>query len=163
MKRILLLTVILLTLGFAAKAQPRSAGLRFAPYVGSEFAYQHFFGAASFLEVDLGLDYVGDNGFKSCASYNWEFAHPSWGIGDWTWYAGPGVTTGYVCAKTKSDPTPGVMIGGLVNLGCELSFSFPLAVAVEMRPQFGYHFKEKEFYDAGFLGLIPAVSVKYKF
>lgn len=162
MRRLLLVTVILLTLGFAAKAQPRSAGLRFAP-TNVEFAYQHNFGASSFLEADLGLDYVGDDGFKTCASYNWEFAHPAWGGGLWTWYAGPGVTMGYVCAKTKSNPTPGIMMGALINLGCEYTLSFPLAIAVEMRPQFGYHFSESTFYDAGFLGFIPAVSIKYKF
>lgn len=162
MKKFIVSTVILLALGVCAFAQPRSAGLRFG-FTSTEFQYQHFFGYTSFLEVDLGVDRVGDDGFKASATYNWEFAHPSWSFGAWTWYMGPGATIGYVCAKTKMDPTPGFMIGGSLQLGCECEFDFPIAISADVRPQFGYQFREGTFYDAGLLGLIPTLSVKYKF
>jgi len=162
MRKLFIILTVLLAFGCALSAQPRSAGLRFG-FTGAEAAYQQYVGSSSFFEVDLGTDYVGSQGFKASGLFNWELAHPSWGLnGYWTWYAGIGASTGYVSAY-KNAAKPGFMAAALFQVACEYEFSFPLAISLDMRPEFGYHFKDKQYYDAGWLGLIPTLAVKYKF
>ena len=56
MKRLALLTLLLLGLGLTVAAQPRSFGLRAGSVM--EVSYQHCFGTPHFAEVDLGMDMV---------------------------------------------------------------------------------------------------------
>lgn len=162
MRKLIFIITVLLAFGCALNAQPRSAGLRFG-FTGAEATYQHYAGSVSFFEVDLGTDFVGADGFKASGLFNWELAHPSWGLnGYWTWYAGIGASTGYVNAY-KNAAKPGFMLAALVQVACEYEFSFPLAISLDLRPEFGYQFRDKQYYDAGWLGLIPTLAVKYKF
>ena len=83
-----------------------------------EASYQHFLGDPHFLEVDLGLDLVGQRGFRLAGTYNLVLARPSWAGGDWTWYLGPGVVAGYVYHHKDAEHA-GVAVAACAQLGVE--------------------------------------------
>ena len=165
MKKVLILFFCFLAFGVQETfSQPRSIGLRLV--TGYEVQYQHNFTDVSFLEAAAGVDNAGsgnENGLKFTCTYNWEIAHPDWSRkGAWVWYMGPGVTTGYVNDRLDDDD-PGFMIGLAFQVGCEYTFDFPISLAADVRPVMGYHAGTDSFYDCGLRGLIPSLSVKYRF
>ena len=156
MKKILI-TLLLAGLGLCAAAQPRAIGLR-AGY-GLELSYQHALDWPNFVEVDLGLDLAGNNGFRATATYNIIVAEPSWGLGEWAWYVGPGASFGYVYEKDRAD----MMLAFVAQVGCEYSPTEHLGISLDMRPMFGFHFGTGKFYSGGLLGFVPTLGVRFKF
>ena len=179
------------TISFAALAQPRAAGLRFGT-TGLEASYQHSFGWDYFLEGEIGLDFgagvKSPAGFKAVATYNIIWARPAWtDRGSWALYAGPGLAFGGVAdtvtyridniKHTIADN--GFMMSLVAQAGIEYTFWFPLQLSLDMRPYFGFHTNKgyeivggpasiqygakTSFYDRGLLGLIPTLSVRYRF
>lgn len=157
--------IILLALGLAATASaqyPRAFGLRGGYTL--EASYQHFLGDPHFLEVDLGLDLVGQRGFRLAGTYNLVLARPSWAGGDWTWYLGPGVVAGYVYHHKDAEHA-GVAVAACAQLGVEYAPFKHLGISLDIRPMYGWHFKEKQAYMAGGIGymLIPNLAIRFLF
>ena len=189
MKRILL-TIIVATAAVSAYAQPRALGIR-AGVSGLEADYQHDFARNQFLEGNFGLDFGynanGAPGVKATAVYNFIWARPAWtNRGTWALYAGPGVSVGYVDDEVHFTDTDGrninyfrdhgFMFGICGQVGLEYTFWFPLQLSVDLRPVVGLHINDGYsapdgrrygsrigFYDNGLLGLVPSVSVRYRF
>ena len=160
MKKLIIILAFSLCFAAAASAQSRALGGRFG--YGVELSYQHYLSPDIFLEADLGLDLIGKGGFKATAIYDWELAHPDWtDQGEWTVYAGPGATLGVVSNGSGKDG--GFMLGICGQLGVEYTFTFPLAISLDVRPQFGYHFGDGGVYSGGLYGFIPTLGVRYRF
>lgn len=156
MKKIFAIITLALALSLSSFAQPKAIGGRFG-YSGLEASYEHYVGSPNFIEADLGLDYIGAFGFKATGTYNFVFAQPSWtSRGDWAWYAGAGLSMGYVGDKVKYNVqyidadgktknakewwwTRGFELSIPVQVGLEYTFWFPLQLSVDIRPYIGMH------------------------
>jgi len=144
MKKLLLTVVFLFAVLSAAQAQPKAVGVKLGPV--AEISYQHYVGN-SFFEVDFGADFMKEVGVRGDFSWNWVFARPGWTSGDWAWYAGPVVSTGYVNdkliqtyeEKTYKSWDMGFMAGIGLQVGCEYTFWFPLQLSLSLRPLMGMH------------------------
>ncbi len=181
MKRILF-TIIATVATLNVYAQPRALGIRLGA-TGLEADYLHTMNRNQFIEGNLGLDFgFGANGVpgvKATATYNFIWARPAWtNKGTWALYAGPGATLGYVNDEVHYKGPDGknvinffdngFMLGLCGQVGLEYSFDFPLLLAVDMRPCIGLHVNTGKgarvgFYDNGLLGLVPNLSVRYRF
>lgn len=159
-----LIAVVLLLTSLSASAQVRAVGLR-AGY-GAEVSYQHSFAYPNFMELDLGLDFAGAQGFKLTGTYNWVVANPSWTTeGEWSIYLGPGASVGYVYDNRHSPHSDKAefMVAFVVQFGIEYCVWHHLALSLDTRPLIGYHFGSGDFYRAGLRGFIPSLAVRYMF
>lgn len=155
MKKIIIAVISLFAVAVVASAQPRAIGGRAG--WGMEVSYQHTLGGENFIEADLGLGTF--NAFNAVATYNFMIAQPSWTPkGEWGFYAGPGaaLTAGF---------TGYGAFGFVANVGLEYTFWFPLQLSVDLRPQLGVAFDSNSaaFYTPGLYGLVPSLSVRYRF
>lgn len=117
---------------------------------------------SSYLETAMGVDIVGDGGFRLAATYNWPIATSSWtSTGTWTWYLGPGVATGYLCGH--KDGKIDLMFAAVIQLTLEWQIANHFAVSADVRPMYGYHFGDGGFYKGGLYGLLPSLGLKYLF
>lgn len=190
MKRFLTTLSIIALAACTASAQPRSAGIRIGA-TGLDATYQHTIQKNQFIEGNIGLDfgYSGKAGFKATAIYNFVWARPAWTEqGSWVLYAGPGVSVGGVndiCVFKLGKERIGYIDGGFMlalaaQVGLEYNFDFPLQIAVDVRPYVGMHLNDGRhhdilenvetnygntvgFYDNGLLGLVPTLSIRYRF
>ena len=161
-KRLFAALILALGLCAAASAQgSRAFGLR-AGY-GLEASYQHSFFEPHFLEVDLGVDFVGQRGFRLTGVYDFVLFHPSLtNGGEWSFYLGPGVSMGYVYNKEAVDPS--FMVAACVQLGMEWLLWDHLGLSVDVRPMYGWDFAGKKAYEGGlFYGLIPSLGLRFVF
>lgn len=160
MRKLYITLIALLALAAAAAAQPRAVGLRLPAFgaFGSEFSYEHYIGPNDmFVEVDLGVQRY--TGFQATGTVNWELWHPVLtDRGDWTVYAGPGMTLGFVEYNDKHNVD--FMIGLTAQIGLEYQFWFPLALSADIRPIFGF---SHGYYKYGNYGFIPSISARYYF
>lgn len=141
--------------------------------------------------LDFGYNASGAAGFKATGIYNFMFARPAWTEkGAWGIYAGPGVSLGYVNDRVRQKiggttyqfANNGFMLSLVAQIGMEYTFWFPLQLSVDLRPMFGMHVNDKVFttpgnngiqiekldsrvgyYDNGWLGFAPTVSIRYRF
>lgn len=145
MKKIIILAAAILGFTLAVSAQPRAVGGRFG--YGAELSYQHYMGGANFIEADLGL---GEFKFLNlAATYNFMIAQPDWtSQGEWGFYAGPGIA---IAAGNEA-----FNIGIAGQVGLEYTFSFPLQISIDLRPQFS-------FTNLGFWGWAPHLGLRYRF
>lgn len=172
-------------------AQSKAIGGRIG-VSGFEVSYEHIISKADFVEADAGLDFGynanGQVGIKATGIYNFMFARPAWTQkGTWGLYAGPGISLGYVNDKVKTDRNHyyqehGFMLSFVAQIGMEYTFWFPLQLSVDLRPMFGMHINDAiysepdsngmktklkgskvGYYDSGWLGFAPTVSVRYRF
>lgn len=192
MKRIILTISIILAAASLAGAQPRSAGIRIGA-TGFDATYQHAMNSNQFIEGNVGLDFGynsnGKAGFKATAIYNFIWARPAWTQeGSWALYAGPGISIGgvndmavYKFGKERLGYLDGgFMLAAAVQVGLEYNFEFPLQLSVDIRPYIGMHLNDGKyydviaqenrsygstagFYDNGIMGLIPTLSIRYRF
>ena len=162
MKRIILIIAIMLT-AVAANAQVRAVGIGLG---GAEtVSLQHYIYGQdnTFFQLDLvyhtGVPSSGS--LRLTATYNMIFWSPEWTwIGDWNFYAGPGLQFGSGFSSMKS-----FSVGLTAQAGLEYLFDFPLQLSVELRPSFGLLLSESIFkYDVdGLMGFIPVISARYRF
>ena len=193
MKRIITVITVLLAAALSASAQPKSAGLRFgATGIDASYQHITL-NEDEFIECNLGLDFgaKGKAGFKIACAYNIVLARPHWtDSGSWTIYAGPAATIGNVYdmvtfrvgdAKVKyADDGFLFACGG--QAGVEYCFSeLPIEISADIRPMLGTHTNDGKiknpttgepieglvsksgFYTCGLKGLIPHISVRYRF
>lgn len=172
---------VLVAWSAGAQTAPRAIGLRGGPNL--ELSYQHDVGPISFIELDLGIDYIHAIGYRATCSYDFIYASPDWTRGDWNFYAGPGLSIGFVDDKLPLETPAGMietsdmgfMLGVALQMGIEYTFRFPLQLAIDLRPIIGFHvndgmlYGEKrygskfDFYHNGIWQTIPSLSVRYRF
>lgn len=190
MKRFWIATILAAGFAVSLEAQPKAVGGRIGA-TGFEVNYQHNIRKADFIEIGTGLNfgYAGGAGFSATGVYNFTFARPAWTErGTWGLYAGPGLSMGYVydrvTEKTGSSlyrfADDGFMLSFVAQVGLEYTFWFPLQLSVDLRPMFGMHVNNGVFarsgdietqiyksrtgyYDQGWWGFIPSLSVHYRF
>ena len=153
MKKILIAAVMVLGFAVAATAQPKAIGLRRG--FNTEISYQHNLGGANFVEANLGT--FGFDSFDISSTYNFMIAQPAWtSQGEWGFYAGPGLALGFNNAVNFA-------VQG--QIGLEYTFWFPLQLAVDLKPQFGFWAVNGHayFFREGLYGFIPSLSVRYRF
>lgn len=155
MKKIILVLAAALCFMSVSNAQPKSIGARLG--YGLVASYEHYIGEPNFLEVNAGFWNMGIN---FTGTYNFVFAQPDWTTkGQWSWYAGPGISLG--TAHFKGDDG-NFFFGLLGQVGLEYRFWFPLELSADLRPTVGIC--DGKFYNSGlFLGFLPAISVRYSF
>lgn len=146
MKKLVLVTALVLGLTAAANAQPRAIGGRLT--YGIEASYQHSMQGNNFIEADLGV--VDFDGLNIAAFYDFMIAQPAWtSRGTWGFYAGPGAAI-----KFFNDFSLGVA----GQVGLEYTFWFPLQLSVDIRPQIGLVGD-----DFNIWGWYPAVAARFRF
>ncbi|MFD1551210.1 hypothetical protein DNU06_13180 [Putridiphycobacter roseus] len=140
MKKIIVIcTFIGLAFSLNAQVNPNAIGLRTGggSYgYGYEISFQHGFGSANRLELDLGSR--GNSGYRHLGVsgiYHWV-----WNITDGlNWYAGPGAQIGlYSYKNIYTENYVGIGIGG--QIGIEYDFSsldVPLLLSLDTRPMWG--------------------------
>ena len=162
MKKTLIIAIaVLLGTAAVASAQPKAIGVRLG-WLTNQVSYEHYLGGPNFIEAEVGLH--GFNGFSVSGLYNFVFAEPQWSPrGEWAWYAGPGLSLGYIDYRNKESENPNYnfMFGLVGQVGLEYTFWFPLQLSVDLRPFVGYC---DGFYRDGIgFGFIPQFSVRYHF
>ena len=192
MKKILLTIIVAAAACISVAAQPKSFGLRIGAD-GIDADYIHTISSDRFIEGNLGVDFGfeanGNAGIKATGIFNFVWARPAWtDKGKWALYAGPGITLGYVDDSVPYDILNmrynyfdnGFMIGLVGQVGIEYSFTFPLEIALDLRPCVGMHINDGSFripytdqivdyeskigfYDNGLFGMYPSVSIRYRF
>lgn len=152
MKKIFAIAVLALGISFAAAAQPKAIGVRWG--FNTEFSYQHNVNGADFVEANLGT--FGFDSFDISSTYNFMIAQPAWtDRGEWGFYAGPGLALGI---------NRGISFAVQGQVGLEYTFWFPLQLAVDLKPQFGFWANHGAgFFTQGLYGFLPSVSVRYRF
>lgn len=191
-RRIISTIIAAIAISAVAAAQPRAIGLRLGPV--AELSYQHTLPISdSFIDATIGLDYIGQPGFKGTATWNFIVGDPAWSVrGQWAAYAGAGLSIGYVNDQVNYSNLDinkvvidrrineiGFMAGIALQAGIEYTFWFPLQLSIDLRPIVGVHFANRtnrfydghlykadhsaNFYQDGFYGLIPTLSVRYAF
>lgn len=161
MKKLFMVLAVALGFTVAASAQPRAIGGRL--YGGPEISYQHTVHNADFIELDAGLNWFGDLGFKATCNYNFMVAQPRWtNRGEWGVYVGPGLSLGNLGRHS-------VLFTVNCQVGLEYTFWFPLQLSFDLRPEFGLyaggHDGESwcKYHLDGLFGFIPTLSVRYRF
>lgn len=192
MKRLLIALAVAAGICGTMSAQPKAIGARIGG-TGFDISYEHLIKSADFVEVNAGVDFGymgnGNPGFKATGIYNFTFARPAWtNKGEWGLYAGPGFSLGYVNDHVtyKKDNykyygyANGFMMALVAQVGLEYTFWFPLQLSVDLRPMFGLHINDGYryigngmkvktdgsnvgYYNGGWLGFAPTLSVRYRF
>jgi len=156
MKRLALLSIILMATCVVAMAQPRAIGGRFAYSAG--VSYQHSIGEKNMIQVDLDFPAFAW-GIQATATYNWIFPIKSWsGAGSWNWYAGVGAGAGVNWWGIG-------WAGAAGMIGVEYNFSFPLQLSLDWRPLIGPAFYRGyvDYYLGGLWAGAFGLGVRYKF
>jgi len=163
MKRVVLSLVMFASV-LAVSAQPRAIGGRLN--YGVEVSYQHGFGEANMLQLDLGIPFF--NGIQLSGVYDWIFPISSWKEeGSWNWYAGVGGSLGmYGYSKSSA-----FFVGAAGMIGVEYNFKFPLQLSLDFRPAVGPAFGRDEAGNSwsrfNVDGLLPwwniGLGIRYKF
>lgn len=149
--RRLVLILSLCLLASIASAQPRAIGVRggWAGRWTAELDYQHTIVNDHFIEMDLGLF---GNGFRSSTFFNFMLAQPYWSArGQWSVYAGPGISLGF---------TGNIYAAVAAQVGLEYRFSFPMFVAIDIRPSFPY-VSHKGIYTEGIFGAALSLGIAF--
>lgn len=190
MKRIIIALAIVIASSISSYAQERAAGIRVGAS-GFDMVYQHSLSKNTFIEGNMGFDFGArsNTGLKFTGTYNMILARPAWtDMGSWALYAGAGVSIGDVYDLVKYDfsgfnrhyADDGFLMALAFQAGVEFNFDFPLQLAIDMRPMVGLHINDGQFrvpktnetiklekkvtgYNHGILGLIPSLSVRYRF
>ena len=150
-----------------AQVNPHAIGLRFnggpygGGYYGAEVSYQHGFGDANRLELDLGVrNHRWWSHMAISGIYHWV-----WNITDGlNWYVGPGAQIGFYNEKSgpwdnDDDDYMSIAIGG--QIGIEYDFNqhdVPILLSLDARPMWDF-FWRGDSYDWGG----AALSVRYTF
>ena len=150
MKKIFVILVAVVALGFAANAQD-ALGLRFGggSSYGAELSYQKGLGSNR-LEFDLGMRLKSESNFFYLAGiYQWKGE-----ITDWLgWFAGPG-------AKVSFCKNHGVGVAVALQLGLEANFAdFPFQITLDVRPEYEFVLPKECVNHFGWAG---ALGIRYK-
>ncbi len=135
MKKIIILTMLALSLSFNVNAQvnPHTLGVRLGggSYSGGELSYQKGIGGANRLEFDLGFGASKNHNRSYLAIiYHWD-----WNIVDaLNWYIGPGASIGLYSYDHYASYF-NIAVGG--QIGIEYDFkkkNVPILISIDTRP-----------------------------
>ena len=130
MKKVILIMVAVLGLGFAANAQ-NWIGSRgaFGSSSGAELSYQHGFNPNNRLELDLGWNTHNHYSyFNLSAIYQWTGGI----VENFGWFAGLGANAGLWSGYSESS----IGLGFLAQAGLEYNFqAVPIQITLDARPQ----------------------------
>ena len=157
MKKIILLSFMLIGLAFTTQAQDISKnalGLRIGDNsgFGGEVSYQKALSSNNRLEFDLGWRNSNNiDALKIAGLYQWV-----WNIdGAFNWYAGVGAGLGSYSANNVS----GTFAFAAGDIGIEYGFEeAPILISLDFRPEIGGH----GYYDNNY-GSDIALGLRYKF
>ena len=189
----IIITVLLAFSALTVTAQPRALGARIGATgfdVSYQHTLGNVNFIQTDLSLDFGYGASSAPGIKGTAIYNFVVARPAWTQkGTWALYTGPGLSLGYVQDKVNYRSGNyiwhpydyGFMLAVAVQAGLEYTFEFPLQISVDIRPYFGMHVngditrridRETEiiehkgktgYYNGGWYGFIPTLSLRYRF
>ena len=132
-KKLLMIVAVVAMTVVAANAQPRAIGVNLGSGLG--FSYQHGFGEANMLDVDVHVPVFGW-GVGGIVTYDWidPFGTqiPWNNKGEWHWALGVGAAGG-IYGFSYPDWYAGVA----GHVGVAYDFWFPLELSVDWRPHFG--------------------------
>ena len=147
MKKVILILVAVMGLGFAASAQNIGVRLGGGTAYGGEISFQAPMGNQR-IELDLGFNYP--DYINLAGIYQWKGAI----AGDFGWFAGPGLNLGY-CINH------GFGVAALVQGGVEFNpQAIPFQFSLDFRPQWDFIKREGCAYN-GF-GWGWAVGIRYR-
>ncbi len=142
-----------------AQVNPHAIGIRGGSGTfgnGAEISYQHGFGDANRLELDLGWRGNRNNGndyssFGLTGIYHWVWNITS-GL---NWYVGPGAQLGFYQNKSNNnDDGITLALGGQVGLEFDFNeLGAPLLLSLDTRPMWGFVGGGSGFGYGGALGL----------
>ncbi|HEY6142370.1 MAG TPA: hypothetical protein VIV55_02930 [Flavobacterium sp.] len=169
MKKLILSTILLIGLSFAAEAQnisKNALGLRIGGNngFGGEISYQRAFSKKNRLEVDLGWRNNDDvDAVKMTGLYQWV-----WNIeGGFNWYAGVGgglsiwdnnhYNNGNNDYNDYNEDGIYLFVAG--DIGIEYDFKdAPIQISLDLRPEIGF-----DTYNDDHLGLDLGLGIRYRF
>lgn len=132
-KKLLMIVAVVAMTVVAANAQPRAIGVNLGSGLG--FSYQHGFGEANMLDIDVHVPVFGW-GVGGIVTYDWidPFGTqiPWNNKGEWHWALGVGAAGG-IYGFSNPDWYAGVA----GHVGVAYDFWFPLELSVDWRPNFG--------------------------
>lgn len=133
MKKFLLSLGLVLAATVAVYAQPRAIGANIG--YGASFSYQHGFGEANFLDVNVDVPFF--SGLGATVTYDWvdpfNASIPWSEQGSWNWYLGVGGTGGIYGFSSS----PAGFVGVAGHVGIAYDFWFPLQLSLDYRPNIG--------------------------
>jgi len=138
MKKLYLIVCLVICITTITMAQPKAIGLRLG-YL-SEVSYQHSFNENVFIELDLGANIWGFREMNFSPTLNFSISKPNWTPkGEWEFYAGPGLSTGYnrhggYIYENYNNSENYFYLGLSGMFGLSYKFWFPLQVSVDFRP-----------------------------
>ncbi len=161
MKKIILMTTMLIGLAFSSQAQDISKnalGLRLGSNdgFGAEISYQRRLADANRLELDLGWRNSNNvDAFKLAGVYQWV-----WNIdGAFNWYAGVGGGLGSWSFNNNSYKDSGTFVFAAGDIGIEYNFKeVPIQLSLDFRPEFGGN----GYYENNY-GSDIALGIRYRF
>lgn len=168
-------TIVAFILGYACvNAQPKTVGLIFSSScVGAN--YEHFIDDRSFISLDAELDLyypirLTTDKLGVTGSFVWNiiFAEKTSNYGSHiSFYAGPGIMTGYVYDIKSSD---GLVFGLKGCIGVECRFDRKITISAHLSPVIGMHMTAKNthmrmmVYKYGLIkSFLPQIGIKYAF
>ena len=137
MKKILLITVLVLGFISMSNAQVDGSAIGLRLGYGAELSYQQALSSANRLELDLGLNSLDVNAIYLSGVFQWVWDLSALADG-FNWYAGAGAAVGI---------DNGVGVAALGQLGIEYNFNIPLQLSLDWRPA---------------LGIVPAIGFGYQ-
>lgn len=148
MKKVLLILVAVIGLGFTANAQ-NWIGVRgaFGSSYGAELSFQHGFNANNRLELDLGWNRHSTYGYTNLSAiYQWMGTF----VDNFGWFAGVGANAGLWSGYNNGS----IGLGFLAQAGLEYNFqAVPFQITLDFRPQWDVLGAASGFGYAGALGI----------
>ncbi len=140
MKKLFLLSLVLLGFTFASSAQEiaeNAIGLRLGDSngLGAEISYQRALGDNNRLEADLGWRNGNNyNAFQLTGLYQWVFPLD----GSFNWYVGAGGGIASFDGKDALRGTDETSLFVAGDIGIEYNFDIPLLLSLDFRPTLGF-------------------------
>lgn len=157
MKKFIIAAVLMLSVSFAAMAQPRAIGVNIGG--GIDFSYQHTLGAANMLDLNVNVPLF--QGIGATCTYDWVNPFgtqiPWEEKGEWNWEMGVGAGAGYMW-KAKH-----AYVGATGHIGVSYDFWFPMQLSLDWRPCIGPTISGNEvgYHYAGLYGI--TLGIRYLF
>lgn len=159
-KYILFAAFFTLILSLNAQVNPHAIGLRLngdGRGNGAEISYQHGFGDANRLEIDLGArTHRHWRHFGVFAAYHWV-----WNLtAGLNWYVGPGAAIGSYQSRDYYDDGLTLAVGG--QIGLEYDFNTagaPILISLDARPLW----EVWDYYEYNSFGYGAAFSIRFTF
>lgn len=157
MKKFILAAVLMLSVSFAAMAQPRAIGVNLG--YGIDLSYQHTLGTANMLDLNVNIPLF--EGIGATCTYDWVNPFgtqiPWEEKGDWNWEMGVGGGAGFMWDANYG------YVGVSGHVGVSYDFWFPMQLSLDWRPMIAPAISNNgvKFHTYGLYGI--TLGVRYLF